>query len=55
MDRLGSFSGEFWAHFFDGCGDLQMTPGAPLGPIGTPGSKKYIILSIRLSNNLSAK
>ena len=52
MDSLGSFSGEFWAHFFDGRGDLKMTSGAPLGPIGTPGSKKYKILSIRLSNNI---
>ena len=48
----------FWwvlGSFFDGCGDLQMTTGAPLGPIGTPGSKKYKILSIRLANNFSAK
>ena len=55
----GSANGQveviFWwvlGSFFDGCGDLQMTPGAPLGPIGTPGSKKYKILSIRISNNI---
>ncbi len=54
----GSANGQvgviFWwvlDSFFDGCGDLQMTPGAPWGPIGTPGSKKYIICSIRLSND----
>ena len=54
----GQVGGIFWwvlDSFFDACGDLQMTTGAPLGPIGRRGRGKYIILSIRLSNNFSAK
>ncbi len=40
MDRLWSFSGEFWAHFLMLAATSKWPRGAPLGPIGTPGSKK---------------
>ena len=39
MDRLGSFSGEFWTHFLMVAATSRWPRGAPLGPIGTPGSK----------------
>ena len=53
--QVGMIFGWVLESFFDGCGDRQMTPGALLGPIGRPGGKKWIILSIRLSKNFSAK